>query len=348
MNSSFDLLSTVDQGGCSAKLPAAELHRILKDLPVLRDDNLLVGYENHDDACVYRIDDETAVISTTDFFPPVCSDPYDFGQIAAANSISDIYAMGGRPISALNLAMFPSDRIDIGVLQEILRGGADKSLEAGLVLAGGHTIDDFPPKYGLAVTGLVHPDRIVTNSAARAGEILILTKPLGTGVIIAGRRVGEASPESYKAAVAQMKTLNRKAAEVMRQFGIRCATDVTGFSLLGHGLEMAQAGDVGLRIDSASVPRIEGTYELTDLGCIPGASFRNWGFVEGHVEVDRSVDYNLKMLLADAQTSGGILMSTPSESADAVLSALGDAAPYAAVIGEVVSHRPKEPWIRID
>ncbi|MDF1566848.1 MAG: selenide, water dikinase SelD [Spirochaetaceae bacterium] len=347
MKSSFDLLSTVDQGGCSAKLPAAELHRILKDLPVLRNANLLVGNENHDDACVYRLDDETAVISTTDFFPPVCSDPYDFGQIAAANSISDIYAMGGRPISALNLAMFPSERIDIGVLKEILTGGADKAIEAGLVLAGGHTIDDFPPKYGLAVTGLVHPDRIITNSAARVGEKLILTKPLGTGIVIAGRRVGEASIETYDSALTHMKTLNRKAAEVMQQFGIRCATDVTGFSLLGHGLEMAKAGDVGLRFHSESLPRIEGAYELIDLGCIPGASFRNWRYVEGHVGVDRSVDYNLKMLMADAQTSGGILMSAPAESVDSVLSALSDAAPYAAVIGEVVSRRPEDPWIRI-
>lgn len=203
--SDFDLLQTVDQGGCSAKLPAQLLDAIIRNIPILQDERLLVGTETHDDAAVWRVDDQTAIISTTDFFPPLCSDPYEFGQIAAANAMSDVFAMGGVAVMALNLVMFPSSKIDIAVLEEILKGGADKVAEARAVLAGGHTIDDYPPKYGLAVTGIVHPDSIITNSCAKAGEKLILAKPIGTGAISAGQRIGEVSQRDYQAALDTMK-----------------------------------------------------------------------------------------------------------------------------------------------
>ena len=336
MKTDFDLLQTVEQGGCSAKLPAQLLDTIVKNIPVLKKDQLLVGTDTHDDAAVWKVDAETAIISTTDFFPPLCSDPYEFGQIAAANALSDVFAMGGTAIMALNLVMFPSSRIDIAVLEEILRGGADKVAEAGAVLAGGHTIDDYPPKYGLAVTGIVHPDRIITNCAAQPGEILVLAKPIGTGAIVAGQRIGAVSAENYQAALNGMKLLNRNGAEVMRAHGIRCATDITGFGLLGHVYEMAAGSGVTIRIRSKAVPLLAGAYALVDMGCIPGASFRNLRYIDPHVLFRDGVDYNLKMLLVDAQTSGGLLLSCPKDLAPEIVRELQDCGyPSAAVIGTV-------------
>jgi selenide,water dikinase len=336
MTTDFDLLQTVEQGGCSAKLPAQLLDAIIKNIPVRHHEQLLVGTDTHDDAAVWKVDSNTAIISTTDFFPPLCSDPYEFGQIAAANAMSDIFAMGGIAVMALNLVMFPSAKIDIKVLEEILKGGADKVAEAQAILAGGHTIDDYPPKYGLAVTGLVHPDRIITNSCLQAGESLILTKPIGTGAIIAGQRIGEVEGQYYHAALDCMKLLNKEAVEVMRRYGIRCATDITGFGLLGHVYEMAAGSKATIRINSTAVPLLEGAYALMDMGCIPGASFRNLRYIDPHVRFTDGIDYNLKMLLVDAQTSGGILLSCPADRADDVVADLttGDY-PSAAIIGTV-------------
>ena len=336
MGVDFDLMTTVEYGGCSAKLPASELEKLLSGLPVLSDDRLIIGNDTHDDAMVWKISEDTALISTTDFFPPVCSDPYEFGQIAAANSLSDVYAMGGRAISALNLVMFPSSKIPMEVLRDMLRGGADKCIEAGAVLGGGHTIDDYPPKYGLAVTGTVHPERIITNSAASPGDLLILTKALGTGVLAAGKRVGEARDEDFQAALESMKQLNKAAAGIMQDFYIRCATDITGFSLLGHAMKLSRESGVGLEIDSRSIPQLPGVYDLLDDGCIPGAAFRNLKYVEPATTFTPGVDYNLKMLAADAQTSGGILMCVPEEKASEVLELLKPEYSFAAVIGRVV------------
>lgn len=336
MNDEFDLMTTVEYGGCSAKLPASELEKLLADIPVLDDERLLVGTDTHDDASVWKVSDDTAVISTTDFFPPVCSDAYEFGQIAAANSLSDIYAMGGTAVTALNLVMFPSSKIPMSVLRDILRGGADKCIEAGVVLSGGHTIDDFPPKYGLAVTGTVHPEKIITNAAASEGEILILTKPLGTGVLTAGKRIGEASEDDFQSALDSMKQLNRRAAEMMQEFGIRCATDITGFSLLGHGMKLARESGVCFEFDSIALPALNGAYELLDYGCIPGAAFRNLNYVEDSISFGADVDYNLKMLAADAQTSGGILLCAPEASAAQLLEELKEHYPSAAVVGRVL------------
>lgn len=330
----IDLLTTVESGGCSAKLPAAALDAMLRGLPFREDENLLVGNETRDDAAVYRINKETALVTTTDFFPPVCSDPYDFGRIAATNALSDIYAMGGRPLTALNLVMFPSAKLDMDILRDILRGGADAVMEADTVLSGGHTIDDDPPKYGLAVTGIVHPEKIVTNGGACPGDTLVLTKPLGTGIIVAGRRINEVDDEDYQAAVASMKRLNRDASEAMLRHKVVCATDVTGFSLLGHGREMALASNVRLVIRSKDVPALPGVLDLLDMGCIPGAGFRNLSQVETDMEI-AGADYEHKMLLADAQTSGGLLMSCPSGKVAELMADLEKCCPEAAVIGRV-------------
>ncbi len=347
MSESFDLLSTVETGGCSAKLPAGELERLLKDIPILPSPNLLVGAETHDDASVFRLDDETALISTTDFFPPICSDPFEFGQIAAVNSLSDVYAMGGRPLTALNILLFPSDRIDSGVMRQILLGGAETVKKAGAVLSGGHTLDDYPPKYGLAVTGVVHPDRIIRNSSARPGEVLILTKALGTGVLVAGHRLGEAREEDYRSALESMKLLNREAAELMQRYGVRAATDVTGFSLLGHALEMAQGSDLQLIIESRQLPQLSGAYELLEAGCIPGAAFRNLRYTEERVDFSPGLDYNLKMLAADAQTSGGILLSAPAEKAEELLAELKKVYPASVSIGETKAKGTAEPYLSL-
>ncbi len=208
----FDLLTTVDQGGCSAKIPAAVLEGLVKGLPGVRDPRLLVGTDTHDDAAVWKVSDDEVMIFTTDFFPPLCSDPFEFGQIAAANALSDVYAMGGVPRVALNIVMFPSSRIDLGVLRDILRGGAEKVAESGAVLAGGHTIDDYPPKYGLAVVGFTRPDRVTSNAGARPGDRVILTKPIGTGVVLAAQKVGIGDSAVLRVALDSMMTLNRRGA----------------------------------------------------------------------------------------------------------------------------------------
>jgi selenide,water dikinase len=336
MNPSFDLLTTVKQGGCSAKLPAQTLDRILKNFPADFHKNLLVGLDTSDDAAVWKINKNTAIIQTADFFPPLCSDPYEFGQIAAANALSDVFAMGGNAIIALNLVMFPSDRIDISVLEQILRGGAEKVKEAGAVLAGGHSIEDFPPKYGLAVTGTVNPQQVITNVNANPGELLVLTKPIGTGTIIAGQRLKKVEKNEYQNALECMKCLNKNAAEIMRENKIRCATDITGFSLLGHTLEMAEGSKTIMTINASKVPLLEGAYKLIDMGCIPAASFRNLKYVEGKTNFSKSLDYNLKMLLLDAQTSGGLLISCEKNNADQLVQDLkGAGYPDSAIIGKV-------------
>ncbi|MBD3419996.1 MAG: selenide, water dikinase SelD [Chitinivibrionales bacterium] len=345
---SFDLLTTVEYGGCSAKLPPGELAQALADLHIPRNEQVLVDITTHDDAGVYKINDECALVQTTDFFPPVCSDPYEFGQIAAANALSDVFAMGGEALTALNLVMFPHTRIPLSVLKEILAGGMDKVAEAGAVIVGGHTIDDFPPKYGLAVTGRVHPQKIATNDKAQPGETLVLAKPLGTGVIIAGRRIGEAKPDDYQLALGTMKQLNRSASAIMQQYGIRCATDITGFSLLGHALKMAQASDVALTIDAESAPLLNGSYELVELGCIPGASFRNLKFIENDTIFSKSVDYNRKMLLCDAQTSGGLLMSVPAGRAETIVQKLREKGyAFSAAIGSVGTKQAQTCFLEV-
>jgi selenide,water dikinase len=314
-----DLLQMVEYGGCSAKISPKQLEEILKYLPLPKDPNILVDIDTHDDAGVYRVNDDLALVLTTDFFPPVCSDPYEFGQIAAANSISDVYAMGGDPVLALNIMMFPAAKLPMEVYAEILKGGFDKATEAGVRIIGGHTIDDFPPKYGLAVVGYIHPMKIMTNAGAKPGDLLILTKPVGTGVILAGHRLRMASDKDLDKAKSFMKLLNKTGADVMRKYKIKGATDITGFGLAGHALKMAKASNVSLKINMKDVPLIGDTYKLVDEGCIPGASFRNLDYAEKDIDFAQDLDYNLKMIAFDAQTSGGLLFSAPAEEVDQIL-----------------------------
>ena len=337
----MDLLKLVEQGGCSAKLSAAELQQALTGLPKITHPNLLVDIETHDDGGVYKINDELALIQTTDFFPPVCSDPYDFGQVAAANALSDIYAMGGQVLMAMNLMLYPQEQ-PLEYLKEILRGGQEKVTEAGGVMMGGHTITDDIPKYGLAVTGSVHPEKVITNDAAKPGDVLILTKPIGTGVIISAWKNALIDESLYRQAVDSMKRLNNKGAEIMQDSGVKCATDITGFGLAGHALKMAKGSGVSIRLHTQDIPVFNHIIELIDMGVIPGASFRNKEFVRDECNFAKGVDYNYKILLFDAQTSGGLLMCVNKTKAGETLTNLKNAGyPASAIIGEVLPEQDK-------
>lgn len=336
----------VEAGGCSSKIPPKQLEAILKFLPLPEDPNILVDIDTHDDAGVYRVNDELALVLTTDFFPPVCSDPFEFGEIAAANSISDIYAMGGTPVIALNIMMFPSSKLPMEAYAEILKGGAAKAAEAGLRIIGGHTIDDSPPKYGLAVVGYIHPKKIITNTGAKPGDLLVLTKPVGTGIILAGQRLGMSQEKDVLEAKHVMKLLNNSGAEAMKKYGIIGATDITGFGLAGHALKMAKASNVSIILNLGKVPLIGNTYSLIDDGCIPGASFRNLDYAEGECFFGEDLDYNLKMAAFDAQTSGGLLISTPENKADDILSALHEKGlTSSAIIGSVMERTEKKLYL---
>jgi selenide,water dikinase len=337
-----DLLRFTDHGGCSSKIPPGQLEEILKHLPVPVDPDILVNIDTHDDAGVYRLSDELALVFTTDFFPPVCSDPYEFGQIAAANSISDIYAMGGTPLLALNIMMFPATGLPMEAYAEILKGGYDKAEEAGVRIIGGHTIDDQVPKYGLAVVGLVNPKELVTNAGAGKGDKLILTKPVGTGIIMAGHRLLMVADEELGEAKRFMKMLNKDGAAVMKRYNITGATDITGFGLAGHALKMARASGVSMKIDMRAVPLLGSTFKLVDEGCIPGTCFSNLGYAENFISFSEGMDYNLKMIAFDAQTSGGLLISVPSERAGDMISDLRSAGlSYSSIIGEVTGREEK-------
>jgi len=332
----FDLLTTVENGGCSAKIPAAVLEKTLLNLIRVKDPNILVDIDTQDDAGVYRVNDELALIFTTDFFPPICSDPFEFGEIAAANSLSDVYAMGGEPFLALNIAMFPASVIPLEAYVKVLEGAASVAVKANTIVIGGHTIDDNPPKFGLAVIGRVHPQKVITNAGLRQGDVLILTKPLGTGIIIAGRKLNLVPNSAYSEALAWMKTLNKEGATLMQQYNVTGATDITGFGLLGHAQKMAKASKVNLIINSKEIPIIEESYQLVDNGCIPCAAFTNMEYIQRSVDFN-SCDYNLKMILTDAQTSGGLLMGVQPENVKNILNSLIQSGfLYSRVVGEVI------------
>ena len=291
-------------GGCACKVPPGELERVLGSLPLgSADGSLLVGIENGDDAAAVRIDGERAVLATADFFTPVVDDPYDWGRIAAANALSDIYAMGGEPVVAVNLLAWPRDVVPFDLAADVLRGGADVCRLADTHLAGGHSVDDREPKYGLAVTGLAHPDRLLRNDAGRAGLPLTLTKPLGLGVL---NNRHKATGEVFAHAVDTMTTLNRDASRAALASGVRCATDVTGFGLLGHLLKLCRASAVSAVLHAAAVPYLEGARASLAAGYVPGGSRRNLDWVRPHLAAE--VDEDELVLLADAQTSGGLLV----------------------------------------
>lgn len=312
------------------------LSRILKDLPKILDKNLIVGPEKSDDAAVYKISGDLALIVTVDFFTPVVDDPYLFGQIAAANALSDIYAMGGRPLLALNVACFPGC-LPVEVLSEIIRGGADKVQEAGALIGGGHTVQDDEPKYGLAVVGLVHPDAVLSNATARPGDALILTKPLGTGIINTAIKGGLAGDEVYRAAVEQMRALNRGAADCLAEAGASACTDITGFGFLGHAAEMAKASGVNLTIDSAAIPLLPGTLEFARMGLIPAGAYDNRRFLGEDVLFADGVAQEMQDALCDPQTSGGLLIAVdPARAGEIVESMNKNGVRDAAVVGRAV------------
>src|SRR5258706_11126425 len=318
------LVSFSHGAGCGCKLGPTDLADVLQALgPQLpADRRLLVGSETGDDAAVYKLDDDTALVFTTDFFTPIVDDAFDWGRIAAANALSDVYAMGGRPLLCLNLVGWPRDALPLELLGRVLEGGQSVAREAGAIVAGGHTIDDPEPKYGMAVVGLADPERIVTNAAARAGDVLFLTKPLGLGVISTAIKNGKAPDDVVAAAIETMTTLNAKASEAMLASGVRAATDVTGFGFLGHLHRMLAASGVSATIRASAVPLIPGARDLAAGGQIPGGSKRNRAYVEAAVSFDGDVDEVSRALLSDAQTSGGLLISCPPSEAGTLRAAL--------------------------
>ncbi len=323
--------------GCGAKVGAGTLARLLEGIRVHEDPNLLVGFDRSDDASVYRISEDLALVQTVDFFPPIADDPYLFGQIAAANALSDVYAMGGEPKLCLNIMAVPRDMPPEAV-HELLRGGYDKVYEAGALITGGHSILDDEPKYGLAVTGFVHPDRMLTNSGARPGDVLLFTKPLGIGVLTTAAKADMAPPQAMERAHRLMTTLNKAARDIMVQYRVHACTDVTGFGLLGHGLELAQGSGVELEIDVGAVDFIPEAAELARMGILPEGMYRNRSFAEESVDPGAAELWR-QDLLYDPQTSGGLLMAVDPEDAEALYEALIPAVPSAQRLGVVREYR---------
>jgi selenide,water dikinase len=323
--------------GCGAKVGAGVLAQLLEGIRVRSDPNLLVGFDKSDDASVYRVSDELALVQTVDFFPPIDDDPYLFGRIAATNALSDVYAMGGEPKLALNIMCVP-ESMDSDTVHRILRGGYDAVYEAGALITGGHSILDEEPKYGLAVTGFVRPDRVLTNSGACPGDVLILTKPLGIGVLTTAARAEMASPAGIELARRLMTTLNRGARDVMVRYEVHACTDVTGFGLLGHACEMAQGSDVELHLRAADIDLIPEALELAKSGLLPAGMYRNRNFAEKWVDLG-DTELCRQDLLFDPQTSGGLLIAAAPQDAPALLAALRDAVPSAQCIGTAETYR---------
>jgi len=321
------------------------LDSILRKLPKQTDPNVLIGFDTADDAGVYRLAPDLALVQTVDFFTPIVDDPYTFGQIAATNSLSDVYAMGGRPISALSILGFPNNGRDLDVLEAIVQGGLAKMQEGGCAVIGGHSIGDDEIKFGYAVTGLVSPARVWANASAHPGDRLVLTKQLGTGVISTALKKGAASPAALQAATDSMTTLNRHASEIAQEFAIHAATDITGFGLLGHAREMAVGSRVSLVIDSSRVGLLPEALEYTRQGFLPGGLGRNAEFVGSCVDFDRGVPEELQKLLFDPQTAGGLLFSVDKEDSHRLLAGLKKASILSEEIGEVLP--ATQPLIRV-
>ena len=309
-------------------------------LPKFSDPNLLVGFDTSDDACVYRISEELALVQTVDFFPPVVDDPYAFGQIAAANALSDIYAMGAVPKTAMNLLCYPSC-LPPDTVKAILEGGYAKVMEAGAVLAGGHTIQDPEPKYGLCVSGFVDPRRILTNAGARVGDQLILTKPLGTGVLTTAAKAELLSEEEFLPAVKSMAMLNKQAGELAANFTVHACTDVTGFGLLGHVCEMAEGSEKTIRLFSKELPFLPKARELAEMGILPAGAYANGSYVKNKVAFQDGVARVLRDLMQDPQTSGGLLLSVAPTEAQQLLAVLQEHLPWCRLIGEVLEPQEK-------
>jgi selenide, water dikinase len=323
-------------GGCAGKLGAAELASVLHGLPSTANDAVLVGFGTADDAGVFLLRDDLAIVQTVDFFTPIVDDPYDFGRVAATNAISDVYAMGGTPVSALNIVAFP-ESLDLAILARILEGGATVARAAGVAILGGHTIKDDEPKYGMAVSGTIDPRRVVTNANAQVGDALVLTKPIGTGVLTTAAKRDVIAYDALGPAIDWMTTLNAGASSAMLAANVHAATDVTGFGVLGHGSELARASNVALRIDAQAVPLMDGVLALIRRDVVPSGSKNNARTHAAFTRFDPSVDEAMRIALSDAQTSGGLLISVAPDRLEALRSALRAAGVLDAVIGEVVA-----------
>lgn len=329
-------------GGCTAKLGAGALHHVLSKLEKRKDENLLVGYDSSDDAAVYQLTDELAVVQTLDFFPPMIKDPYLFGQIAATNALSDIYAMGGTVKTALNIVCFPED-MDLNILGKILQGGNDKVLEAGGSLAGGHSIHDAEVKYGLSVMGTVNPNRILQNNGCRAGDVLLLTKPLGVGIVCTALRMGAADENAVEQAVKSMTTLNKYAAEILSNYEVHACTDVTGFGFLVHLLEMLD-GTFSARIDSSQIPYISECREYIEEFYLTGAAQKNRNHAGERVVFERD-DFIMEEILFDAQTSGGLLVSVAANQVSEILREFHEKGMVCNMVGRVIEKKEKEIYV---
>ena len=347
MSAGVKLTEFSKSAGCAAKIGPGILAEVVGRLPAAKDDRLMVGVETADDAAVYRVSDEVALIQTVDFFPPMVDDPFTFGQIAAANALSDVYAMGGEPRLALNVVAFPNC-LGAEVLGEILAGGASKVKEAGAVLAGGHSINDEEPKYGLCVSGFVKPDRIWKNGGARTGDVLLLTKPLGVGLINTAVKAGMASEEAERKAVESMSCLNKMAMEALRDVEVHSCTDVTGFGLTGHALETARASGKSLVIQTDKLEVLPDALFYASMGLVPEGTYRNKAFNKKDVRLEEQVDETMEDLVFDPQTSGGLLVSLKREDAENVLVRLAEAGyPLkAGIVGAVTDLQDKYLIVR--
>ena len=335
MENEVKLTKLANCAGCGAKVGAGTLSRLLKGFRTHTDPRLIVGYDKSDDASVYVINDTTALIQTTDFFPPIVDDPFLYGVIAATNALSDVYAMGGEPRLALNI-MCITDAMDKETVQEILRGGYDTAYRADTIITGGHTISGAEPIYGLAVSGFVHPDRVLKNCGALPGDVLILTKPLGIGILTTALKAGFLEDKALEQRIyGQMAELNRTARDIMVKYPVHSCTDVTGFALLGHGYEMASGSGCTLHIDTGGVPYITEALEFAEMGLIPAGAYRNREYAEPGVKAAAHISRAMQDILYDPQTSGGLLIAVPEDSAPALLRELQDSIPAAAEIGYV-------------
>ena len=334
METEVRLTKLANCAGCGAKMGAGTLARMLEGFHTHTDPRLIVGFDKSDDASVYVLDENTALIQTTDFFPPIVDDPYLYGRIAATNALSDVYAMGGEPKLALNI-LCAAEGMGDAVIREILRGGYDAAYEAGAIITGGHTIRGAEPIYGLAVSGFVHPDKVLTNSNARPGDVLILTKPLGVGIITTGAKADMVDADVIDRIHRQMATLNKAARDVMVKYPVNSCTDVTGFGLLGHGFEMAQGSNCTVHIRAGDVPFHSEALELASMGLIPAGAYRNREYAQAAVEVRGDIPLALQDIFYDPQTSGGLMFALPVDAADACMDELKAVVPEAAVIGHV-------------
>ena len=337
MENEVKLTKLAKCAGCGAKVGAGVLAQLLEGIRVREDPNLLVGFDKSDDASVYKVSDDLALVQTVDFFPPIADDPYLFGQIAATNALSDVYAMGGEPKLCLNIMAIP-ESMPKEAVHQLLRGGYDKVYEAGALITGGHSILDEEPKYGLAVTGFVRPDRVLTNSGARPGDVLLLTKPLGIGVLTTAAKADMASPAAIALAQQLMTTLNKSARDALVQYRVHACTDVTGFGLLGHACEMAQGSGVELELRVEDIDLIPEAVELARMGILPAGMYRNRAFAEGEVDAG-DTDLCKQDLLYDPQTAGGLLMAVDPADADALFAELGQCVPSAQRIGVVKEYQ---------